>query len=521
MARNWLSKTGQAKDAVDRLKSVFRRNGKAEAPELEEDHVDPSQDSFAPEGHFHTALDAPLADPEPVSVKKRKDRRKAKASSVEAEYIDTGVIGIGRAKYAVGFAWSSRNPDLSLREQVEEITSRAHVNAKGEALRYDLLLDASRMGSLGLSESQSSGQAPGMLALISCFPESTLGARWLGAFRVNGVLDAWWIGSIRDGKVFEDQIVLGRHAAEEIFHQNLEAPGWVTIIAPPEWAIPDSSDLRLGEILDTSAGIKVKHLTPLRANLPKIILVGVMGIGAIGLAVAWNDMKTREAEELERLRREAENAVILKPQDHPWFESTPVTEFVAACQVAIEKAILLVPGWEAQPISCTVDHGHGVIATGWTRDGGRISWLQAALPAGMPAPLLEDDGARASIAFGFDVAVDPDAVTRTPWDGPAIESRLRARFQSLGLEITIGESRENRKERAKDREKGSRKDIPRPVFKSHDLRVTAAAGVDEIAMLLRDVPALVPQALIYNVATSSWDLMAKAYHPPIIPGEQK
>lgn len=517
MVREWLSKLGR---------------GKAKGGDREVDPQVFDADSN-PEFLFGDEGEVPLSSagdlvgetpeaPVEKSEKKERRKRKGKTLSQEAEYIDTGVIGIGRAKYAVGFAWSNRNPDMTVREQVEEITSRVHVNAKGEALRYDLLVDASRMGSLGLSEAQSSGQAPGMPALISCLPEATVGARWLGAFRINGILDAWWIGSIRDGKVFEDQIVLGRHAAEEIFHQNLEAPGWETVIAPPEWAIPDSSDLRLAEIIDPSSGIKVRHLTPLRANLPRIILLGALGVGAIGMAWAWQDMKAREAEELARLRREAENAVVLKPQDHPWFDSTPVTDFVSSCQAAIERAIFLVPGWEAQPISCTVDKGRGVVATGWTRNGGRISWLNGAMPEDFPKPVLEDDGMRASLSVSFDVPVDPNAVARQPWDGPAIEAHLRARFQTLGLEITIEESRENRKERGRDRDKGagSRKDIPRPVFKSHDLGINVSAGIDEVSLLLRDVPALVPQALIYNVATSSWDLMAKAYHPPIIPGEQ-
>jgi len=518
MVRKWLSKLGREKEIGV---------GQEADPHLFDPHSNP-EFPYAEAGELPLPYAGDLAEenkdaPVKKSGKKERRKRKAKTISLEAEYIDTGVIGIGRAKYAVGFAWSNRNPDMTLREQVEDLTSRVHVNTKGEALRYDLLVDASRMGSLGLSEAQSSGQSPGMQALISCLPEATLGARWIGAFRINGILDAWWIGSIRDGKVFEDQIVLGRHAAEEIFHQNLEAPGWVTVIAPPEWAIPESSDLRLAEIIEASAGIKVRHLKPLRANLPRIILLGTLAVGTIGMAWAWQDMKAREAEELARLRREAENAVVLKPQDHPWFDSTPVTEFVASCQAAIERAIFLVPGWEAQPISCTVDKGRGVVATGWTRNGGRISWLNGAMPEGFPKPVLEDDGMRASLSFGFDAPVDPNGVARQPWDGTAIEAHLRARFQSLGLEISIEESRENRKERGKDREKsaGSRKDIARPVFKSHDLGIKASAGIDEIALLLRDVPALVPHALIYNVATSSWDLMAKAYHPPIIPGEQK
>ena len=525
MVRKWLAKKGLGKGAADNRGALTPASlSGTEEPEQVDpgfdiqigDEVYPETEPASGDGTAVPGISARLTG-------KYRRKRKARAADLEAEYIDSGVVGIGRNSFAVGFAWSNRNPDLSLREQVEEITSRAHVNAKGEALRYDLILDANRMGSLGLSEAQSSGQAPGMLALISCMPEATLGVRWLGVFRVNGVLDAWWIGSVRDGKVFEDQVILGRHAAEEIFHQNLEAPGWITVIAPPEWAIPDSVDLRLGEVIDSSGGLKIKHMTPLRANLPRFILLGGLGVAAIVLAWAWSDMKTREAEEMERLRREAENAVILRPQDHPWFESTPITDFVAACQAAISRAIFLVPGWEAQPISCTVDHGRGVVATGWTRAGGRISWLNAALPPEFPRAVLEEEGERASLSFGFEMQVDANSVASEPWEGNVIESNLRARFQSFGIEISIEESRESRKDRNKERDRSSpsRKDVARPVFKSHDLRVTATAGVDEIALLLKDVPALVPQALIYNVATSSWDLMAKAYHPPIIPGEQK
>lgn len=436
-----------------------------------------------------------------------------RGGNVEADYIDAGVISIGAERFAVSMIWTGRDEDVSIKDHARNISKSRSLAGSVQPVP-NLWVEDRAANLIGLSAAASSGQKKGMRVLVTSLADDRIGARWIGAFRVAGVLDAWWIASMRDGKVFEDQMVFGRHEAEEIFMSSLEAPDWNAIIAPPEWGIPGSSDIRIGEIVGAKRGLRLRHVDPLRANMPRLILGGMVVAVAAGGLYAWSDMRARQAAEMERLREEAQNVLRVKPEDYPWHRASPIEAFIDTCRSEIERSIFLVPGWESQPISCTARRGSGAISLGWTRTSGRISWLKSGIPPEFPRPVLEGDGERASFARTFEIAVDAEALSREPWDADVMTARLRERFQSFDIALSM---REKRDEGSRVRRKKGEAAPLRPIFNHHEVQIQIAASPMDYVALLEDVPALVPDALIYNVATDGWSLLVNVYHPPIFP----
>lgn len=289
---------------------------------------------------------------------------------------------------------------------------------------------------------------------------------------------------------------------------DLEAPDWTAVYAPADWGVPQTSFDPLHELVDLGGGVKLKSLTPVKDSLPRLIMgAAVVGIGVAG-AMYLDHRRAEELQRLEELRRRAEAGMSFSPRDLPWYQSTPLGQFIATCMDQIDTAIILVPGWEAQPISCTVQRGNGTVSTGWNRAGGRFTWLRAGVSPDDPQPLLASNGQTATWSRSFNAPIDEDAIKDQPWEGHIIESRMRERFQVLDTELALRPTDSNRQAAG-----------VRPVFNSHDMRISAPYGVKIFGDILDDVPALVPQGLIYNPQTGAWDLAIKVYHPPIFPPE--
>ena len=325
-------------------------------------------------------------------------------------------------------------------------------------------------------------------------------------FQVNEANDTWWVAAIRDGKVFGDQIVRSKHQAEQIFLNDLEAPDWTSVYAPKEWGIPQTKHDPLYQLVDLRRGAKLKSITPLKDNLPKIILGTMVSAIVIGGYLYLDNRRAEELRQLEEMRRKAEQGMTYAPQDLPWYNATPLGQFVSICMREIENSIILAPGWEAQPISCTVKQGKGTISTGFARSGGRFSWLRSAIAPHEPSPVLSSNGDTASWGRGFQAPVDANAIQAEPWEGDLIESRMRERFQVLDTNLAIRPADSNR-----------RTATAAPVFNAHDMKISGAYGMTIFGDILKDVPAMVPQGLIYNPQSGNWDLAVKVYHPPLLP----
>ena len=420
-----------------------------------------------------------------------------------------GVVAIGKKKFAVGIYWTTPDDTLKPKAQVKAINEANESNFNSRAPKYQLFVDPKRTGFLGLA-ALDLGHTPGMPTLITTFPLEEVGNRWIGVFLIDQTNDLWWIGAVRDGKIFEDRMIKGRGAAQEAFLSELMAPDWQSVFAPSDWGIRDTRPDALVDLINPKIGHRVSSIDPLRSYLPRI-LIGVSGLALlVGSYVAYTAHQAAQLAELEEIRKKAEAEVTIGPSDYPWDRVTPMPDFLSLCRQNIEKLIAPVPGWEMLPISCTIAKGSGTVSTEWEQKGGRISWLRSGMPKDLPYPTLSPDGKKASVSFKFQAPVIEDSWTQQPWEPARMEVWLREIFQNRGLDLTM-----------KPNKKNVATASAAPVFNSHDIQITTGVGLSNYGDLVAKVPALVPAALLYNAETMNFDLILKVYHPPLLPEAKK
>ena len=461
----------------------------------------------------------PIVPAEPVSAqpdgaKKPKRQKKVRNSgfgknrpgvTTDMFFEPPGVISFGKKKVALNLNWLPPHEDLKPPAQIREANQAYADDPSQRTIEFESYVGAERTGFIGAGTSEL-GHQPGMKALVTMISDEIAGPRWIGAFPIDPGHDKWWVAAFRDGKVFSDTIADSAHRAEEMFLEDLQAPDWTSVFAPAEWGMPDTRPDPLISILDFKKGEKLKSLTPVKDNLPRV-MIAATAIGLIGGFYFYMENKrAEELRQLEEIRRALSDQVELGPTDRPWHELTHVDQFIASCMAQIDKAVKIIPGWENHPVTCTAQRGKGSISTGWKRVGGSFSWVRAAIDPGKPEPNLAPDGNVASWSMDFDLPVDKESWREVPWDGTLIDSRMRQRFQVFDINLAM---------RPNDKNQQAAKKLP--VFNSHDMKISADYGVEKIGDILKDVPALVPRALVYNVKTGTFDLAMQAYHPPILP----
>lgn len=421
---------------------------------------------------------------------------------------DGGVLKIGRKSAAVAMNWVPIKDGASVRAQAAAAINPEPLVAGDRSARgnYNSFVALEETGFLGLG-SASLGHKRGMVALVTALPQALAGERWIGAFQMDVRGDLWWLGSMRNGQVFEDRIISGKSRAEDALRENLGAPDWTAIFAPEEWHVRGGQDKKIWEVADVGAASKLRDLNPVRTVLPYAI-AGVLAVVIGGSVVAWmENKKAQELARLEELRRQAEARITVGPADYPYHEAVRLAEFVPACEKAITDIILLVPGWEMQPVACSIAKGgKGQVTAGWTRAGGKLSWLISASPQHWPEFEVNEEGSEVSITLPFEAEFDAASSSDEPWLPEVVQGRMRDRFQTLGIEIGLRASPDNQDVA-----------VAVPVFNSHELMIGSVAGLGNYVDIMSDVPALMPQTMIYNTGSGQWDMVVKIFHPVLLP----
>lgn len=430
-------------------------------------------------------------------------------ATVDLDMLDDGVLQIDKVKYAVALSWRAWRSDRKLKDQAAAASSSSAPHD------HTFYTDTRTTGMVGFGAPET-GHRAGMRALILCINPALTGDRWIAAFPLGGSSGAWWIASMRDGKVFEDQIVRDGETARETFLSEINAPEWTRIICPADWGINGSVESRIGDVLLQKSGKQLKPVRPIRANLPKILFGAVVLGSMVGGYVYWSNLQEEQRAQLAEIQKRQRESVRIVPADYPWFESTGLRTFVGTCASEMSKAIISVPGWEQGPVACSVSHGQGLISTTWARaKNGKIGWLRASMPEGMPEVAIDRSGNKAAIQVSFETPKKERALEEKPWEPGQIQRVLQDRFQNLGQPIILNEVVERRSTgAAKNNRKSAAK---KGTFNYHIVQIKTKNNVLDMAHLLTDVPALVPEILIYKIPDGSWDLLTKAYHPPILP----
>ena len=393
---------------------------------------------------------------------------------------------------ALGLLWQPSQPQIPLREQARL--------AGGPHDGFDLCARFAAGRQIGFA-STGDGLSAGMPAGASMCGSPSWGDNWLAAFEISGEPASWWIIALRGGLIYEDQLHGNSDSACAAFRKSLEAPDWEHIVAPNSWNIEGAVEAPLAEAMATAPGAKLRPVN----RWPRIAFAAASALIALFcLYFGWSAVSEfRASKQREQAAAKPDPAVL---QSFPWSETPDIRSFVNLCADEMDRLAVAVPGWTIQDAECVWSGAGALVKVRRKRQGGSAAWLQAALnirSAGEAVILKGGQLAEQHSAVRF--AASAGAAAIGPEDPARLESRLRDRFLTLGLELKLVSR--NAKPRA-----GSGKSSRRS-FGYHEINVATSAAVREYAQLIADVPALVPQRLVYRPDAARWLLTARAYHP--------
>ena len=425
--------------------------------------------------------------------------------------VNRNVIQIGKTRYAVGLNWKGITAD-SPKKQLES-------NSSGDTVRKRDLYVTTR-DAIGFGSTSEMGHKKGMPPLALALDPAIVGRNFAAAFKL-GTEDKskWWVVKSYEGMIFPDSIVSSEDQARNFLHAQIpQDDETIRIIAPQVWDIPESvsADLKDVLLLDPSRVPKMRYFGAIRNNLPMILLLTLVGIASTVGYIGFEIMEQRKAE-LARLERERlKNRVSVENEDYPWFGSIKVADFIDACQDGFGRLMVQVPGWDIQPLACTMDtSGKGsvtdprsvrVSATWLRSDIGRTDWLRAAFPSGTAMPSVSGDGRTASLSLKMNPKFDESYFRNKPWDPQKIGSVVVERFINYGVRAVFGQD-----------VKSVRGKIETPIFNGHNFSVVSQFDPKEWVGLINDVPAAVPISMSWNPSTNEWAFSGRIYHPAILP----
>ena len=404
-------------------------------------------------------------------------------------------LRIGTATAVLGLLWMPERADIPLADQA--------AIASGSGGDFDLYANYSRGRQIGFTSSHDLAR-PGMIAAATAFNSNRMGRAWLAAFRCGDPFGQWWIVAARDGRIFEDRICPEEPDAVETFHKMLEAPGWDRIVAPAGWGITSSIEGDISELVTLGAADRIRSIS--RRSMYILLGLAICAILAAS-ALGWKAYKDFElARQWEEV--EIEVMTMSQPVQAPWHDSPEIGDFLKACQLSMERLMLIPPGWELKSMSCVRSQQGGVVNASWSRRSGDAAFLEAMVGSLAGIPVEFGDGSLMAVARK-PIAIVTDTVRpQMSWPPTKLESTLRERFRAVGLHIEL----RHRKGRTPPRTGGQHAFSRAPRF---DLSISTLADLRDLASLLSGIPALVPEAVLFQPRSGSWKLTAKAYHSVI------
>jgi hypothetical protein len=419
---------------------------------------------------------------------------------MEVSFDGERILQVDKYKVILGMLWDAAQQGESPKKQAADVSTIEST--------YDLVANHRDASQIGFADS-SNGFKPGFKAGVTSFNEAQMGQSWLGAFRLGPNSDFYWVVSNRNGQVYEDQIFSDSDQARMAFLENLEAPNWQRTIAPDDWGIGGTEEHLIHDVIDPSKGVSLKPANMLKAYLPRLIVLGVLiATGVGGWVYYQGHLKEQAALEAE-LDKQKRESVRVSPSDYPWYDTPDLKMFIEGCFSKVEKALRVIPGWSQEIISCRLNGTDAMLQTAWVNSGGTIPWMVTSFSTDEVQPIIAIDGSVASYSTEIEFGVETEVLAEA-WEEDQIERMLRRRIQTTGVSVKMAAI-------VSRMTPSQQMDLKKPIFNFHDMSFSASSSLLEYAKLFSDVPAAVPQTIVYDVKSKVWNVNFRIYHPAILP----
>ena len=289
-------------------------------------------------------------------------------------HASSGVITVGRKKYAVNLYWQP-SPSGRVSQAAREAASQPGQMADFYAARPGNA--RGRVPQFGLGQKEYGhkvGQPTGAASLAEDQPGS-----WAGVFRVP---EGWWLVVLRDDLIAPDGDTLfsNEQEARARLFEEINLGGLQRIYAPSHWNIGGSDIVEVALLMQGRSDFRLQFVHyPVKAILLGII--GLIAIAALGyFAVNWQQDREKafekgigglssEQQAIARLQQQQQLAPPPPPPPPPkrsWEDKPTPVDFLEACRQALEQVPATTLGWAYSDVTC----GSGGLVVGWRRLSG-------------------------------------------------------------------------------------------------------------------------------------------------------
>lgn len=287
-----------------------------------------------------------------------------------------GVLKIKKTEYAVGLIWDKADEPSKAAQAARE---------KAGAINADFFcVRSSGVTQFGLGERRL-GHRANMPSLAAHIANNRTG-QFLALFEVNGGF--YILGVRHDGINSQlERHIVDRQEAAELF-EEFSVLAWDEKIAPESFGWPDTTSLRIEEVLSGRPPIRLKEVNR-RGNFAKIGLILLLVVGGIGGYQYYQKLQA-DAEAAANLKKQFEDATNNLPfnkkeeipiPEMPWTNVTAGAAMLDKCVKQIMEFPLDIPGWKvtgftcgnpADPVGAVALNRNGVLGNG----GGPINWIK-------------------------------------------------------------------------------------------------------------------------------------------------
>lgn len=409
------------------------------------------------------------------------------------------VLKIGKKVFAIELERRGINDNglKTTAAQISEVNNNRPYNLYAPADSGMLVFGSTDMG-------HKKGQAP----LAESIRKDLLGDEWVIALELTP--ERFWVCERSNGQIQMDEVFRNADDAMSALRQigAMRASHDRPVVAPKTWGVEGATEARIESLIST----KVKTLRKFSFwgnHGSRVILIGIVLLFGAGFYFYTQSQEAKRIEQERELAERREKRILVNDSDFPWFEKIETAQFLAECRVMFEASFKQIAGWSAQPPVCQYADGNISVTQLYSReDAGRIGWLREAYAQSSGALSLDEIGNLATYVTSREVRPQDDSFDRnSPWAPENVGRVLRERFQNLGLAPTITPTI-SRAPNAK---------IEKPIFNNHKFEISTGFYPEEIAGLISDVPATVPNTLVWNHNSGTFDLSVTVYHPAILP----
>ncbi len=259
---------------------------------------------------------------------------------------------------------------------------------------------------------------------------------FVGVFKVK---EGWWYTCVRNDIILSDgdMLFLKEEDAKNQFMSMLAVPDWGRKIAPPEWEIEETEYPDLAKLLQRGTKNKLQKIKALRGSklFAVVAVSAIVGLWLVYSIISSIFLSPPKRPIIAPVRPKVVKPVEQPPEIKPWEKLKNPSEIMLQCKMGVDALThILPPGWKIGGITCN----DSSITTSWTREVGRISWIDKALSLSginFSGKSISDDGNTVVVSVPFNKI---DIISSPPqYMGVDLKNVLNNMFQAIGQDISL------------------------------------------------------------------------------------